>query len=101
MRLQALQGTYYVQIDRKVTRPIPDTCSVCQEINYIEIKNKKQCYIKFWKCPLRSATPAFTFFPHVSCNPVKSSCSDRKWFTRRDTVDLFGTGELNSFWQVK
>jgi hypothetical protein len=40
--------------------------------------------------------------PHVWCNSVKSSCSDRK----RDTVVSFGTRKsknlfLNSLWQVK
>jgi hypothetical protein len=44
-------------------------------------------------------------FPHVWCNPVKF-LQWRKRFTRRDIVDLCGTGEsgnvsLNSFWQVK
>jgi hypothetical protein len=30
------------QSDRKVTRPIPDTCSICQKINYIEIRKQKK-----------------------------------------------------------
>jgi hypothetical protein len=30
----------FIQEDQKVTQPIPDTCSICQKINYIEIKNK-------------------------------------------------------------
>jgi hypothetical protein len=28
----------FKQGDRKVTKPIPDTCSICQKINYIEMK---------------------------------------------------------------
>jgi hypothetical protein len=34
---------FYVKVqgDRKVMQPITDTCSVCQEINYIEIRNQK------------------------------------------------------------
>jgi hypothetical protein len=34
-----------IQSDRKFTQPIPDTCSVCQKINYIGIRTQKQCYI--------------------------------------------------------
>jgi hypothetical protein len=30
-----------VQDDRKVTQRIPDTCSICQKINYTEIIKKK------------------------------------------------------------
>jgi hypothetical protein len=36
-------------------------------------------------------------FPPVWCNPVKSSRSVRKRFTRRDIVDLFGTGESGMY----
>jgi hypothetical protein len=31
----------FVQDDRKVTQPIPDTCSICQKIKYIEIRKQK------------------------------------------------------------
>jgi hypothetical protein len=31
----------YIQGDRKVAQPIPDTCSVCQKINYIEIRKQR------------------------------------------------------------
>jgi hypothetical protein len=51
-----------VQDGLKVTQPIPDTCSICQKINYVEIRKQKQCYIKCWKCPPRSAIHAFTLF---------------------------------------
>jgi hypothetical protein len=47
------------QGDRKVTQPIPGTSSVCQKINYVEIK---QYYIKCRKCLHCSAMHAFTLF---------------------------------------
>jgi hypothetical protein len=34
----------YIQDDRKVTQQIPDTCSTCQKINYIEIREKSMLY---------------------------------------------------------
>jgi hypothetical protein len=30
-----------IQSNRKVTQLIPDTCSICQKINYIEIRKQK------------------------------------------------------------
>jgi hypothetical protein len=30
-----------IQSNRKVTQPIPDTCSICQKINYIDIRKQK------------------------------------------------------------
>jgi hypothetical protein len=53
-----------IQSDWKVMQTIPDTCSICQKINYIEIKKKqkKRCYIKCWKCPLHSVMHAITVF---------------------------------------
>jgi hypothetical protein len=68
-------------------------------------KKKKQCYIKCWKSPPRSIPSLNTEGrpeQFLSCAlPVS-----RKRFTRRDIVNLFGTGESgnvsqNSFWQVK
>jgi hypothetical protein len=66
-----ISSSRYIQGDRKVTQPFPDTCSICQKINYIDASR--------WRVPV-----------------------SRKWFTRRDIVDLFGTGEsrnvsLNSY----
>jgi hypothetical protein len=60
----------------------------------------------WWIYDYPSAMTTIQTFPHVWCNPVKSFRSDRKRFTRRDIVDLFGTGasryvSLNSFWRVK
>jgi hypothetical protein len=52
-------GTHYdLQGDRKIT----DIGSLCQKINYIEIINKKQCYVKRWKCPPLSAMHTHTLF---------------------------------------
>jgi hypothetical protein len=79
--------------DRKVTQsPIRDACFISQKINYTEFR-KKRCYIECWKCPPRSAMHAFTLFlmfeRFLSCTlPVS-----RKRFTRRDIVDLSGTGQ--------
>jgi hypothetical protein len=67
-------------------------------------RGKKQCYIKCRKCVPRSVSSLNTEGRperFLSCTlPVSW-----KRFTRRDTVDLFGTGEsgnvsLNSFWQL-
>jgi hypothetical protein len=33
-----------VQGDRKFTQPIPGTCSMCQKINYIEIRKQKTMF---------------------------------------------------------
>jgi hypothetical protein len=44
---------------KKVMQPIPDTYSVCQKINFIEIgKQKKKC----WKCPPHSAMHGSALF---------------------------------------
>jgi hypothetical protein len=62
----------FIQGDRKAMQPISDACSVCQKINYIEIRKNSV----IWSvvnipcvqlCVLQS-------FPHVWCNPVNSSC---------------------------
>jgi hypothetical protein len=98
---------YVIQSERKVTQPIPDTCSICQKINYIFIRKQKQCNIKCCKCPPRSAMHAFNLFLMSDGTRWRAPVS-RKRFTARErpAVDLFGTGEsrnvhLNSFWQVK
>jgi hypothetical protein len=39
--LYRLLLTLVIQDDRKVTQPIPDPCSICQKIHYIEIKKQK------------------------------------------------------------
>jgi hypothetical protein len=43
--------TANIQGDRKVTQPIPDTCSICQKKKTTTLKseNRKQSYIKCWK----------------------------------------------------
>jgi hypothetical protein len=46
----------YFYSDRKVAQPIPDTRSICQEVNYIENIEQNQCYIKCCKCPPRSVS---------------------------------------------
>jgi hypothetical protein len=95
-----------IQDDRKVTQPIPDTCSICQKSKlHLNRKTKAQCYIKCCKCPPRSAMHAFTLFLMFDATWWRVPVS-RKRFTRRDIVGLFGTVEsgnvsLNSFWQVK
>jgi hypothetical protein len=57
-------------------------------------KKKKQCYIKCWKCPPRSLSS-------LKGRPERLlSCAlpvSRKRFTRRDTVDLFGTGNREMY----
>jgi hypothetical protein len=95
-----LMSIRLTQIDRKVTQPIPDTTSICQRTNHIKIKNS---VLLCWKSPPCSIMHAFTLF---LISEVKNSCSNRKSFTRRSTVYLFGTGEsgnvtLNSLWPVK
>jgi hypothetical protein len=97
--------TVIIQGDWEVTQLILDTCSICQKINYIEIRKQKKSFIKCCECPPRSAIHAFTLFLVFDGTRWRVPVS-RKRFTRRDTVDLFGTGEsgnvsLNSFWQVK
>jgi hypothetical protein len=44
--LWEIRRCWRVQGNQKVAQPIPDTCSICQKINYTEIKKQKQCYIK-------------------------------------------------------
>jgi hypothetical protein len=95
----------YIQSDLKVTQPIPDTCSICQKINYIEVRKQTNVILSVWKCPPRSAMNVFTLFLMFDATRWIVPVS-RKRFTRRDTVDLSGTGEsgnvsLNSFWQVE
>jgi hypothetical protein len=68
-------------------------------------KTKNNVIFVCWKCSPRSAIHAFTIFVVFGAIRWRVPVS-RKRFTRRDTVDLFGTGEsgnvsLNSFWQVK
>jgi hypothetical protein len=60
--------------------------------NKLHWNQKKKRYIKCWKCPLRSAMHAFTLFLMLDANRWRVPVS-RKRFTRRDIVDLFGTGE--------
>jgi hypothetical protein len=50
-----------IQSGRNVRQPLPDACSVCQKINYIEI-TKQKSYINCWMCPSRSSMYAFTVF---------------------------------------
>jgi hypothetical protein len=40
LRCESWQGEIDFQDDRKVTQPIPDTCSICQKINYTNHKTK-------------------------------------------------------------
>jgi hypothetical protein len=54
-------------------------------------QKKKQCYIRYWKCPLRSAMHAFTLYLVFVATRWRVPVS-RKRFTRRDIVDLFHTG---------
>jgi hypothetical protein len=53
------------------TQPILDTCSICQKINYTEIRKQKQCYIKCWKCPPCSNTKGWPewFLCHRNGSP--------------------------------
>jgi hypothetical protein len=68
-----------------------------------------QYYIKCCKFPPFSAMHAFTLLLMFDAKEQFLSCTipvSQKQFTRRDTVNLFGTGEsgnvsLNVFWQVK
>jgi hypothetical protein len=75
-----------------------------KKIKYIEIRKKFMLYLVLAMSLMFSDACIHTF-PHVWCNLVKSLCNNRKWFTKRSTANLFGTGELenislNSFWQV-
>jgi hypothetical protein len=56
----SLCWSVYIRGDRKFVQPIPDTCSICRNLNYIEIR--RRCCIKCWKCSPCSAIPAFTLF---------------------------------------
>jgi hypothetical protein len=51
-----------IQNDRKVTQPIRDTFLFVKKYITLKSENKKQCYIKCWKCPPRSAMHTFTLF---------------------------------------
>jgi hypothetical protein len=62
-------------------------------------------FLKCWKYPSLSVMYAFTLFLVFDATRWRVSVSQKR-FTRRDIVDLFGTGEsgnvfLNSFWQVR
>jgi hypothetical protein len=81
--------------------------------NKLHWHQKTKNNVKCWKCPERNkvwriSTKLSSL--NTEGRPERFlSCTlpvSRKRFTRRDTVDLFGTGEsgnvsLNSFWQVK
>jgi hypothetical protein len=72
----------------------------CQKI-YIEIRKQKK--VLYWVLEMSTAfsDTCIDCFPHVWCNLVKSSCSDRKRFTRRDIVDLFSTGQSGNASQLR
>jgi hypothetical protein len=65
-----------LQGDRKVTQPIPDTCSICQKINYIEIRKQKRMLYLVLEMPTAFSDAYIHSFPHVLCSLLKSFCSD-------------------------
>jgi hypothetical protein len=83
-----------VQSDRNVTQPIPDTCSICHKMT-LNSENKSNVILSvemstlFSVACISSLTTEGRPRRFLSCTlPVP-----RKRFTRRDIVDLFGTGE--------
>jgi hypothetical protein len=64
------------QGDRKVMQPIPDTCSICQKINYTEIRKQKTMLYQVLEMSTAFSNAWIHSFPHVWCNPLKSFCSD-------------------------
>jgi hypothetical protein len=83
--------------DPNVTQSVPDTRSVCQSINNIEVRSK-QVYVKRWKCLSRSVMSAFTLFLMFDATrwgvPI-SRCSR--------FIDMGESGKvsLKSLWQIK
>jgi hypothetical protein len=89
---------------RKVTKPIPDSYSICSKINYTEIRKQKIGYVSVGYV---HSVQRYMRLLFASClmRPGKEFIQWREQFPWRDGVDLFGTGDLvnvslNSFWQV-
>jgi hypothetical protein len=97
-----------IQGDRKVTQPIPDTCSLCQKINCIEIRKQKNNVIwsvgnvhriQRWMHPLFSSC---WMQPGEEFLQWRLKCTAQYFVSIRL---MSGTGEsgnvsLKSFWQV-
>jgi hypothetical protein len=69
-----------------------------------EIIKQKTMLYEVWEFLPRSAMHDFTLFFRLDATLVRASDS-RTHYTRRDIIDLFGTGEsgnvsLNPFWQL-
>jgi hypothetical protein len=54
-------------------QPIPDTYSISQKINYTEIRKKNNVF-EVLEMSTTFSDAYIHSFPHVWCNPVKSSC---------------------------
>jgi hypothetical protein len=63
-----------IQVNRKVTQPIPDTFSICRKINYIKIWKQKVMLYQLLEMSTAFSDAYISSFPHVWCSPVKSSC---------------------------
>jgi hypothetical protein len=70
-----------IQGDRKVTQPIPDTCSICHKINYIEIRKQRTMLCCVGN--VHRVQRCIHSFPHVWYNPVKSSCVTETFHQKR------------------
>lgn len=89
-----------IQNNRKVKRPIPDTWSICRQINCTKIR--KQCFTNRWECPLPSTLQTFTLFLMSDLSKWRDPISEKR-FARRHIVDFFDTGvslsvSQKSFW---
>jgi hypothetical protein len=68
-RTSALNITLlHMQCDWKVTQLIPDICSVCQKINYIEIRKQKTMLYDLFETSTAFSDACIHSFPHVWCN---------------------------------
>jgi hypothetical protein len=54
-----------MQGDLKVTQPISDTCSICQKINYIEIRKQKTVLYEVLEMSTAFSDACIHSFPHV------------------------------------
>jgi hypothetical protein len=105
-----ISQTSIVQGVWKVTQPIPEICSICQKINYTEVRKQQQ----------QKKTMSY-YVLGISTMSKLSSCNNEGWseeflscmlpvsqkqFTIWDTVNLFGREDsgnvsINSFWKFK
>jgi hypothetical protein len=63
-----------IQDGRKVMRPIPDSRSICQKINYIEIRKQKTMLCKVLEISAAFSDACIHPFPHVVRNQMELLC---------------------------